>query len=122
MLDAQDYFGFPDNFVFLSVQTNNVPGATYYWMKDDKKITQDSRPRFSQYDRTTLLASSQGKEYAGTYQFVMDSPSVGIIAGRKINVAFTCKCTMPYKFILSAGLYREVVGKGGGGGGVATPH
>ena len=90
MEDAKDVYNFPDNFRNLKVKTNNVPSAIYYWLKDGEKITENTEPKFAQYDGKILMPDTISKKYAGIYQFVMKA-STGIITGRKVKVDFTCK-------------------------------
>jgi len=89
-MDEQDYNGDPAGFMFLKVQTNEPAGVEYKWMKDNIKITKDTQPPFTGYNTETLWVSSPGKQYAGVYQFVMQTKA-GTIAGRNNTVDFTCK-------------------------------
>ena len=89
--DAPDYHGFPEGFSYLRVRMNNVEGVSYSWLRDDVKITKDTVPPFHGYNSAMLLPGKQTKkEYAGIYQIVVTAKA-GIITGRKITVAFTCK-------------------------------
>ena len=72
---------------------NDVSGASYSWRRNGEKITKTTLPPFSSYTSTTLIPSKQNekkKEYAGTYQIVVTAKT-GIITGRMVTVAFTCK-------------------------------
>ena len=72
---------------------NGVNGASYSWRRNGEKITKKTRPPFSSYDSKTLIPSKtyeKKKEYAGTYQVVVTAKT-GIINGRNVTVAFTCK-------------------------------
>ncbi|XP_028417506.1 fibronectin type III domain-containing protein-like [Dendronephthya gigantea] len=86
--DADDVYSFPDNFQRLRVETNDVPSANYYWLKDDKKITGKTEPKFLQYDQRILMPETKDKKYAGKYQFVMVTDA-GTIKGREVKVEFT---------------------------------
>ena len=90
MSDPDDFIGFLYDFKALTVRTNTVQGAKFYWLKDDKKITNDSQPPFRSINSTTLKPDSWSKDNAGIYQFVMVTEA-GTIKGRKIKVEFTCK-------------------------------
>ena len=92
--DASDYHGFPEGFRYLRVQTNNVQGASYSWLRNGQKVTKDTMPPFDNY-KSGMLLIPQGqsdREYAGIYQIVVTAQA-GIITGRKITVAFTCMLT-----------------------------
>ena len=73
---------------------NNLERVSYSWLRDDVKITKDTVPPFEDYDtaRLSLPEKQNKKEYAGIYQIVVTAKA-GIITGRKITVAFTCKLT-----------------------------
>lgn len=91
--DADDFHGFPETFGHLFVETNDVSGVSFSWRRNGEKITKTTLPPFSSYTSKTLLPSKQyenRKEYAGTYQIVVTAKT-GIITGRKVTVAFTCK-------------------------------
>ena len=102
MKDADDVYNFPDNFLNLEVKTNNVPYATYNWLKDGKEITRNTKPKFAQFDGQILEPDTQSKEYAGIYQFVMVA-RIGTIRGREVKVEFTCKFYLLYKAVYSGG-------------------
>lgn len=93
LVDAEDFHGFPSSFGGLEVKTNDVPGSTFQWYHNGNLIGRDYKLKYFDYSTKKFYvdsSSSNKQEYAGTYQFFMNTP-VGTIAGRKVKVAFTCK-------------------------------
>lgn len=87
--DAEDYTGYTAHFKGLRVRVNTVAGSKFHWRHNGHKIDENYKPAFYDPYATKLdVADNPAIEYAGIYQFYMETP-VGTITGRNATVEFT---------------------------------